>query len=85
MDNRILLKTGIIGTALAALCCVTPILVILLGAVGLSAWVGWLDVALMPALVVFVGVTAYALWRRRAAAACCAVPGRSQAGNRSAR
>lgn len=85
MDNRTLLKTGIIGAALAALCCVTPILVILLGAAGLSAWVGWLDVVLMPALVVFGGVTAYALWRRRAVAACCAVPGQSRAGNGNAR
>jgi mercuric ion transport protein len=37
MDNRTLLRTGIVGTAVAALCCATPVLVILLGAVGLSA------------------------------------------------
>ncbi len=73
MDNRTLLKTGIVGTVIAAVCCVTPILVILLGALGLSAWAGWLDYVLMPALVVFVGVTIYALRRRRAEAACCDV------------
>jgi mercuric ion transport protein len=40
MDNKTLLKTGIAGSVVTALCCATPILVILLGAVGLSAWVG---------------------------------------------
>lgn len=65
MDDRKLLKVGIIGTAVAALCCFTPILVILLGVVGLSALVGWLDVVLVPALALFAGITLYALWRRR--------------------
>ena len=60
-----LLRTGIIGSVIVALCCFTPILVILLGAVGLSALVGWLDVVLLPALAVFLGITAYALWRRQ--------------------
>ena len=46
----------------------TPILVLLLGAVGLSALVGWLDVVLLPALALFLGITAYALWRRHRSA-----------------
>lgn len=75
MDNRVLLRTGLAGTVVAALCCATPLLAILLGAVGLSAWVGWLDYALIPALVVFLGITIYALKRRRVEEACCAVPG----------
>ncbi|MBI3402171.1 MAG: mercury resistance system transport protein MerF [Acidobacteria bacterium] len=79
MDNRTLLRTGIAGSVVAALCCATPVLVILLGAVGLSAWVGWLDYALIPALVAFLGLTIYALRRRRAEAACCTVPGHAQA------
>ena len=79
MDNRKLLKTGIAGSVLAALCCATPVLVILLGVVGLSAWVGWLDYVVIPALVVFLGITAYALHRRRADAACCPVPSQPQA------
>jgi mercuric ion transport protein len=72
MDNRTLLKAGIAGSVLAALCCATPILVILLGALGLSAWAGWLDYVLMPALVVFAGITIYALRRRQVEATCCA-------------
>jgi mercuric ion transport protein len=75
MDNKTLLKTGIAGSVVAALCCATPILVILFGVLGLSAWVGWLDYVLIPALLVFVGITIYALHRRRIGAASCPVPG----------
>lgn len=64
-QNDRLLKYGLIGTVVAALCCFTPLLVILLGAVGLSAWLGWLDLVLLPALAVFIGITLYALWRRQ--------------------
>lgn len=75
MTNRTLLRTGVAGTVVAALCCFTPVLVILLGAVGLSALVGWLDYVLLPALVVFLGITIYAWRRHRAAGDCCSVPG----------
>ena len=50
MKSDTLLKTGIVGTVIAAICCVTPVLVILFGAVGLSALVVWLDFVLLPAL-----------------------------------
>ncbi len=65
-DRTGLLRFGLIGTVIVALCCFTPVLVILLGAVGLSALLGWLDYVLLPALAVFIGITLYALWRRRA-------------------
>jgi len=64
MSNRKLLGIGIGGTALAAICCFTPALVVLLGALGLSAWVGGLDYVLLPALVLFVGITVFALLRK---------------------
>jgi mercuric ion transport protein len=60
-----LLGVGIFGTAVAALCCFTPVLVVLLGAVGLAAAIGWLDYVLFPVLVVFIGLTAFAVWKRR--------------------
>ncbi len=63
MNDKKLLKTGIAGTVIAAICCFTPALVILLGAVGLSAWLAWLDYVLLPALVMFVGLTAFAFIR----------------------
>ena len=62
-----MLKTGLIGTVIAAICCFTPALVILLGALGLSAWLGWLDYVLIPALLFFAGLTAYALIAQRKA------------------
>ncbi|MEO1638939.1 MAG: mercury resistance system transport protein MerF [Pseudomonadota bacterium] len=61
-----LLKAGIIGTIIVALCCFTPVLVILFGAVGLAAVVGYLDLVLFPALGVFILLTIYALWRKSA-------------------
>lgn len=64
MKNETLLKVGIVGTIVAALCCFTPLLVILLGAVGLSAMLGWLDYVLLPALGIFLAITAYALWKK---------------------
>ena len=64
MKPSSLLKTGIIGTVIAIVCCFTPVLVILFGAIGLSAVVGWLDYVLMPALLIFLLITGYALWKR---------------------
>jgi len=59
-----LLRVGVIGSVVAALCCFTPILTVLLGAVGLAAVLGWLDLVLLPALIVFLLITGYALWQR---------------------
>lgn len=67
MTNNRLLRNGIIGTVIMALCCFTPILVILLGTIGLSAIIGYLDIVLLPALGIFILITLYALWKRRAA------------------
>jgi mercuric ion transport protein len=65
VKNKSLLRTGVIGAVIAAVCCFTPVLVILLGAVGLSAALGWLDYILFPALVVFIAITIYAVVRRQ--------------------
>ena len=64
-SDRKLIATGIVGTVIAALCCFTPVLVVLLGTVGLSAWLGWLDYVLLPALAFFVALTVYATLRRQ--------------------
>lgn len=63
-SNR-LLSAGIIGAVVAALCCFTPVLVLLLGAAGLGALTGYLDYVLLPALAFFVGLTIYAVARKR--------------------
>jgi len=64
MNDRTLLRTGIIGSVVAAVCCFTSALVLLVTAVGLSAVIGYLDYVLFPALAVFLGMTAYALYLR---------------------
>lgn len=63
-DNR-LLRIGIVGTVLTALCCFTPVLVIVFGALGLAALVGFLDYVLYPLLVVFLLLIIVELYRRR--------------------
>ena len=62
--DRKLLRTGSSGTAIAAICCFTPALVILLGFAGLSTIVGWLDYGLFPILFASMGLVAYALHLR---------------------
>ena len=68
--NR-LLKIGLSGSVVAALCCFTPLLVVVLGLVGLSAITGYLDYVLFPALAAFIALTLYALHKKHKAAACC--------------
>jgi mercuric ion transport protein len=67
MTNKNLLRTGIIGSIIAAICCFTPALVILFGVIGLSSLVGILDYVLLPTLAIFFALTGYALWKRREA------------------
>lgn len=74
MNDTTLIKTGAIGAVIAAVCCATPVLVIALGAVGLSALTGYLDYVLLPILALCIGVIGYGLYKRRqTAAACCTV------------
>ena len=64
MSEKSPLKTGIIGTLVAAICCFTPLLVIALGAIGLSAWVSGLDYVLFPVMFASMGLTAHSLYLR---------------------
>ncbi len=57
-----LLKWGLGGALFAALCCFTPVLVVVVAGVGLSAFTGWLDYALFPLLFFSLAVVAQALW-----------------------
>ena len=65
VNDKNLLRTGIVGSVIVALCCVTPILVVAVSALGLAAIVGWLDFVLFPMLAGFLGLTGYALYRQR--------------------
>ena len=59
---------GVIGAALTCLACLTPVAVLALGAIGLGAWTGRLDVVLLSLLLGFVvlAVYRYRIMRRRA-------------------
>lgn len=66
------IKAGGIGALIAAICCFTPLLVILLGIVGLGTISGYLDYLLLPALLVGLGLLAYGMvLRKREHAAYC--------------
>jgi mercuric ion transport protein len=56
--NRLLL-TGIIGTVVTLICCLTPVLIVLLGFAGLGVITGYLDYILFPLLFIFLGLTLY--------------------------
>ncbi len=62
--DKKLLHVGSSGAAIAAICCFTPALVVLVGFAGLSAIVGWLDYGLFPILFASMGLVAYALYLR---------------------
>ncbi len=64
MADRRLLGVGATGTVIAAICCFTPALVVLLGAIGLAAWSAGIDYVFLPALFGFAGLTLFALARR---------------------
>jgi len=57
---------ALVGTGVVALCCFTPILVLSLGVIGLSAMTPYLDYVLFPALVILilVAVRSYQQWQR---------------------
>lgn len=57
MPQNRMLATGLIGFAVSMLGCVTPALVALLAALGVSGSMGWLDDILMPAMVLFAAPT----------------------------
>ena len=51
------LKTGLIGTIITAICCFTPVLVWLFGAIGLVGAIAYLDIVLLPLLAAFIVLT----------------------------
>jgi mercuric ion transport protein len=58
--------TALTGTLVVALCCFTPILVVALGALGLSAFTPYLDFVLLPTLALLIVLTfiSYRRWKR---------------------
>ncbi|MBW4555752.1 MAG: mercury resistance system transport protein MerF [Trichormus sp. ATA11-4-KO1] len=57
MKPKVAFWASLSGTAIVALCCFTPVLVVTLSAIGFGAVVGYLDYVLLPALVVMLVIT----------------------------
>ena len=68
MRESTIITTGAVGALLAAICCATPLLAVLFGAVGLTAWLAKADYVVIPALVLCVALICFGLYRRRASA-----------------
>ncbi len=58
---------GLGATIITAICCFTPLLVWLFALLGLSAWLGWLDLILLPLLGIFAALTLIAYFQSRKA------------------
>ena len=70
MTDRSLITTGAIGAVLAAICCATPLLAVVLGGIGLTAWLAKADYVVMPVLFLGVVLVGFGLYRRHTAATC---------------
>jgi mercuric ion transport protein len=74
-QNSKLIGMGAAGAALSMLCCATPALAVLLGALGLTAFVAKLDYVVIPVFMASIALVIFALVRRRRS---CATKTRSQ-------
>ena len=70
MTDRSLITTGAIGAILAAICCATPLLAVVVGGIGLTAWLAKADYIVMPVLFLGVVLVGFGLYRRHTAATC---------------
>jgi len=52
--SRKMFKAGVLGGIVTAICCFTPILVIIFSALGLAAAIKYLDFVLFPMLAIFI-------------------------------
>jgi mercuric ion transport protein len=64
MNDRSLITTGAI---LAAICCATPLLAVVLGGVGLTAWLANADYIVIPVLILGVALVGFGFYRRNGA------------------
>jgi mercuric ion transport protein len=64
LRDRTLITTGAVGAVLAAVCCATPLLAVVLGAVGLAGWLAKADYVVIPALILCLGLVGFGRYRR---------------------
>ena len=82
MTDRSLITTGAIGAVLAAICCATPLLAVVLGGIGLTVWLAKADYV-VPVLFLGIVLVGFGLYRRHAAVTCRdASPNKGTSGER---
>jgi mercuric ion transport protein len=64
LNDRSLIATGAVGAALAAICCATPLLAVVLGGIGLTAWLAKADYVVLAVLVLALALMGLGLYRR---------------------
>ena len=57
--------TGVVGAVVMAVCCVTPLLAVVFGAVGLTAWLANADYVVIPTLILCLGLIGFSLYHKR--------------------
>jgi mercuric ion transport protein len=65
---RKLIRFGSVGAVIAAICCATPVLGIVLGALGLGAWLAYADFVVLPLLLACLAAVAFGIYRLKRAA-----------------
>lgn len=75
--DRTVIATGAVGAVIAVICCATPLLAVLFGALGLTAWLSKADYVVIPALLICLGLIGVGLYRRRMNVQACCDPATS--------
>jgi mercuric ion transport protein len=66
MKDHALIATGAVGVVVAAICCATPVLALMLAALGLAVWATKADFVVIPLLLISLGLVGFGIFRRRA-------------------
>jgi mercuric ion transport protein len=64
LNDRSLITAGAVGAALAAICCATPLLAVVLGGIGLTAWLAKADYVVLAVLILALALMGLGLYRR---------------------
>ncbi|ESW63322.1 mercury transport protein [Mesorhizobium sp. C280B] len=71
MSDRALVRAGVVGAILAAICCAAPLLAVGLPLAGLGAWLAGAGLVVLPLIGASLGLVAWGVHYRRAQAAGC--------------
>ncbi|TXL72402.1 mercury transport protein [Vineibacter terrae] len=69
MSDRALVRAGMAGAILAAICCVAPLLAVGLPLAGLGSWLIGADLVVLPLMIAGLGLVVWSMHHRRARAA----------------